>query len=212
MTDAERLRKRWQMRFPSIPEVGEELIARYGDGARVYHDLGHLADVLSAIDLLHDEVEDGDAVELAAWFHDAVYDVAAADNEQASARFAETLLGGRLPAGQLREVARLVMLTRDHAVQPPDANGSVLSDADLSVLVRDPAGYADYARRVRQEYAAVPDAAFRAGRAAVLRRLLARPALFHTRHGKREWEELAKTNLRGELARLEHGRPDSTPT
>jgi predicted metal-dependent HD superfamily phosphohydrolase len=116
---------------------------------------------------------------------------------------AERMLAGTdLPAAAIAEVARLVRLTTTHDPAEGDRNGAVLSDADLAILAADPERYAAYAAAVREEYAAVPDAAFRAGRADVLRRLLDLPALFRTPPGRERWEEAARHNLETELMLL----------
>ena len=62
--------------------------------------------------------------------------------------------------------------------------------------------YADYLAGVRREYAALPDRDFARGRAAVLRDLAGRPALFHTATGRARWETAARANLARELAAL----------
>ncbi len=92
----------------------------------------------------------------------------------------------------------------DRAPSPPqdDANGCVLSDADLAILAAPAERYAEYVADVRREYAHVPDDLFAAGRAAVLRELLAKPSLFHTRHAREHWEAPARANVEAELARL----------
>ena len=196
------LHRRWSSRFPGLGSVGESVIARYAEVSRVYHDVRHLREVLQRVDELAEASRDATAVELAAWFHDAIYDVHRDDNEEASAELAQRLLTPHAPAPQLAEVVRLVLLTRDHAVAAGDANGAVLCDADLAVLASGTAEYADYATRVRQEYAHVTDATFRDGRAKVLRGLLSLPALFHTTHGATHWEAAARANLAAELATL----------
>jgi predicted metal-dependent HD superfamily phosphohydrolase len=81
----------------------------------------------------------------------------------------------------------------------------VLCDADLAVLAGDPARYAAYADAVREEYAHVPDDAFRAGRAAVLSGLLAQQPLFRTPSGQASWEAAARVNVAAELAALQAG-------
>jgi predicted metal-dependent HD superfamily phosphohydrolase len=196
------LRSRWHELLPKAPDVGEMLLSRYADHARVYHDLHHLAAVLEAVDLLRDEAADPPTVEMAGWFHDAVYDIGGYDNEAASAELAGRTLAPYLDPETIGEVRRLVLLTRDHAVAEGDRNGAVLCDADLAVLAGSPAAYDEYVRRVRREYAAVPDDAFRVGRARVLRELLALPRLFHTPHGRAHWEVTARANLERELASL----------
>jgi predicted metal-dependent HD superfamily phosphohydrolase len=90
-----------------------------------------------------------------------------------------------------------------HDPAPDDRDGEVLCDADLAVLAGDPASYAAYAAAVREEYGFVPDDRFRAGRADILRRLLALPRLFRTPYAHDQWEAVARRNVRTELELLE---------
>jgi predicted metal-dependent HD superfamily phosphohydrolase len=182
------------------PSWRDRLEQAYDDPARGYHDVRHLAEVLENVDaLMADGDPARDAVLLAAWFHDAVYD-GAPDDEERSAALAETALS---EAPELAaEVARLVRLTAAHRPRDDDPAGQVLCDADLAILASPPDAYAAYAAAVREEYGFVPDDAFREGRAAVLRHLLTLPRLFRTPHGQREWEERARANLRAELTEL----------
>jgi predicted metal-dependent HD superfamily phosphohydrolase len=189
-----------------VADLGSRLLAAYGDASRGYHDLHHLADVLDHVDLLAEAAADANAVRLAAWFHDSVYDPHAPDNEERSAAMAEHELAAlRIPSRVIDEVARLVRLTISHDPEDSDSNGAVLCDADLGVLGRSPEGYAAYAAAVRQEYAFVDDAAFRSGRSAILRALLDRPAIFRTTTGTARWEAQARRNLSEELATLASG-------
>lgn len=204
----DRLLTRWTRRFAGLPEIGAQIVGRYAEPQRVYHDVRHLADVLANVDTLVAGTAEGeqpvdlDAVELAAWFHDVVYDVGRPDNEAASAELARAWLAPYPSDSLVEEVVRLVLLTRDHAAGASDRHGAVLCDADLAVLAGTPADYDDYTRRVRDEFAVVPDATFRAGRAEVLRGLLALPRLFRTTHGSAHWEAPARANLTAELTRL----------
>jgi predicted metal-dependent HD superfamily phosphohydrolase len=199
----DQLSARWADLLPGHPELGRRLIARYGEPTRFYHDRRHLLRVLEAVDELADEADDLDAVRLAAWFHDAVYDVHATDNEEQSARLAEAELS-RVPVEPERvaNVARLVRLTASHAPEPGDRDGAVLSDADLSILGGATDVYNEYASDVRTEYAHVPDGDFRAGRTAVLRQLLALPRMFATDRGRERWEATARRHLEDEIADL----------
>ncbi|MFI6285862.1 hypothetical protein ACIBCM_14075 [Streptomyces sp. NPDC051018] len=191
---------------PDPLPYAENLIARWAEPQRRYHTTAHLIAVLDHIDTLDAYAADPDLVRLAAWFHDAVYLPDRSENEERSARLAERALPeAGLSASATAEVARLVRLTVTHAPAAPDTNGAVLCDADLAILASEPETYAGYAAAVREEYGFVPDDAFRAGRAAVLRRLLALPRLFHTPHGVRAWEERARRNLTAELDLLTTG-------
>jgi predicted metal-dependent HD superfamily phosphohydrolase len=183
--------------------LGADLTARYGEPHRRYHDLGHLAAVLDLVDELAAHADDADAVRLAAWFHDAVYDPERGDNEERSARLAERMLTDTdLDAGVVREVARLVRLTATHAPGPDDRNGEVLCDADLAVLAAEPAAYAAYAAAVREEYGFVPDDVFARGRADVLRGLLDLPVMFRTPEARDRFEGRARHNVTTELTLL----------
>lgn len=189
-----------------VAAAGARLVAAYGLPERDYHDLDHLCEVLDRVDELADVAVDPDAVRLAAWYHDAVYDPATTDNEERSAGLAAGELARlRVPPGLVAEVVRLVRLTRTHDPGPDDRDGAVLCDADLAVLARDPEGYDRYVRAVRAEYDQVDDATFAAGRAAVLRALLDRPQLYRTARGAQRWEDQARANLTAELARLSGG-------
>ena len=79
----------------------------------------------------------------------------------------------------------------------------LLSDADLGILAAGADRYTAYVAAVRREYAHVPDDQFAAGRAAILRDLLAKPTLFHTAYAREHWEDAARANVARELAELE---------
>jgi predicted metal-dependent HD superfamily phosphohydrolase len=183
--------------------LGTALLDSWGGGDRHYHDLTHLQHVLRHVEDLADHADDPTAVRLAAWYHDAVYDGAPDDEERSAQRATAELGSAGLAPDLVEEVARLVRLTARHDPAPGDRNGEVLCDADLAVLAGDERSYAAYVAAVRAEYAHVPDDAFRSGRADVLRALLTLPGLFHTPHGRAQWEPRARANLTAELTRLD---------
>jgi predicted metal-dependent HD superfamily phosphohydrolase len=196
------LASRWPL-GADLAEVRDALLTAYATD-RGYHDTRHLTEMLDRLDELAAGGEDFDrtAVELAAWFHDGVYD-GQDGAEERSALWAVDALSGRPVA---EEVARLVRLTERHAPADDDANGCALSDADLAILAAAPERYAEYTSDVRREYAHVPDDLFRAGRAVVLSDLLKKPTLFHTAHARREWEGRARANVEAELGILSDPR------
>jgi predicted metal-dependent HD superfamily phosphohydrolase len=188
---------------PDPVPYAANLLDRWAEPQRKYHTVDHLTAVLDHIDVLAAHAEDADVVRLAAWFHDAVYLPERSENEERSARLAERALAeAGVGAEATAEVARLVRLTVTHDPADGDRNGEVLCDADLAILAAEPEAYAAYAAAVREEYAFVPDEAFRDGRAAVLRQLLDLPRLFRTSHGAAAWEEQARRNLTVELELL----------
>jgi predicted metal-dependent HD superfamily phosphohydrolase len=183
--------------------LGDELVRRWAESHRRYHTLEHLAACLDAVDALADEADDANAVRLAVWFHDAVYDRRPGEDEEASAALAEDRLPAlEVPADRVAEVARLVRLTVAHQPSPGDRNGAVVCDADLSVLGGTPESYARYASQIREEYADIDEVEFRAGRRRVLEAIAARKPLFRTKIAQALWEERARHNMRTELTLL----------
>ncbi|WP_411076958.1 hypothetical protein [Streptomyces sp. cmx-10-25] len=191
---------------PDPAPYGRNLLTRWAEPQRRYHTVDHLRAVLDRIDELADQGGEGgelELVRLAAWFHDAVYRPDRSENEERSAVLAErALTEAGLTPHEVAEVARLVRLTVTHDPAEGDLNGETLCDADLAVLAGGPDAYAEYAAAVREEYAFVPDTAFREGRAAVLRHLLDLPRLFRTPYGAAVWEQKARENVERELKEL----------
>jgi predicted metal-dependent HD superfamily phosphohydrolase len=193
---------------PSAPPVaaariGDDLIERWNQPHRHYHTGKHLAHVLQIIDDHGGSASDINAIRLAAWYHDAIYDPYRVDNEEASALLAESTLPNLgVTPGRVHEVARLVRLTASHDPLPGDRNGGLLTDADLAILAAPLEEYRAYTVAIRQEYVHVPDGAFATGRAGVLHNLLSLPRLFHTPALREQWEDAARRNIAWELTTL----------
>ena len=195
----------------------DEVVGRHRQPHRRYHGVRHVVWVLRHVRELEAAVVDcagpeydGGAVTVAAFFHDAVYDPTASDNEERSAVLADRALRVLEWATQRRDrVVALVRATAGHLgpVTPTaDATATeraVLVDADLAVLGSDSASYTAYATGVRAEYGHLPDEAWVRGRGDVLRRLLGRATLFETAPARQWWEHSARANLTAELAGLD---------
>ena len=190
-----------------IEALVHDVVTRYGEPHRRYHTLTHARTVADDVSTIAAATGLGDArpTLLAAWLHDVVYDTRAGSNEDASADYACAALGalGLEPAA-IERCAALIRVTASHDARTRDED--VLCDADLAILATDAEGYHRYARQVREEYDWVPDDQFRAGRAAILRTLLGREALYRTPFAAR-WEAAARRNVEAELVRLTHSGP-----
>ncbi len=192
----------WARLLPQAPQLGAELLERWQEPHRHYHDVRHLAQVLGALDELGRRAELADEVRLAAWFHDAVYACSPGTDEEASAELAAASLSvAGLPPARVDEVVRLVLLTVAHAPPPRDVPGAQLADADLSILGQPQGRYDLYVRDVRLENQHLSDADFATGRLAVLDRLQALDPLYRTQPGSRLWADAAAANLSRERAR-----------
>jgi predicted metal-dependent HD superfamily phosphohydrolase len=174
---------------------------------RAYHGWQHV-EALLALWREHAALwHDREAARLAILFHDAVYDPRRADNERRSADLLRDWVGATVPPARLEAAAAMILATERHAVPedlpaPVAADVALFLDMDLSILGADPAGFDAYDRAIRAEYAHVPEDAWRSGRGAVLRRLLARDPIFLTEPFRARHEAAARRNLRAAIDRL----------
>ena len=187
------------------------LLGRLREPHRHYHSATHVMWVLRHVEALLPAAyprTDGDAVRLAALYHDAVYDPRASDNEAVSAQLARSVaeqLGWTQPQADL--VHALVLATALDGEVPrrdePDHDAyCVLLDADLAILGAEPNDYQAYVNGVRREYAHVSDDDWHTGRSAVLRHLLDLDPLYRTATMRRDRTARARANIAAELAAL----------
>lgn len=172
------------------------LVEAYTAPHRAYHNLHHIADCLQQLDLAQIA---NDEIELALWFHDVVYDSRAADNEAQSAAWAVAFL--RATPLTAERVQALILATQ-HRAPPTDSAEALVVDIDLSILGRAPAEFADYERRIRQEYIWVDEERYRLGRTQVLELFFHRAPLYGTPFFRERYEVLAKENLQRSLRAL----------
>jgi predicted metal-dependent HD superfamily phosphohydrolase len=142
------------------------------------------------------------AVEMAVWFHDAVYDPRAPDNEEKSAALALQRLTEAGASPELAAtVSRLVLATKRHeAGNDPDA--ALLLDVDLGILGQTEARFQEYEAQIRREFDWVPVKTFAAKRAEILRQFLARDRIYATNYFHEKLEPAARANLQRSIQNL----------
>ena len=192
---------------PLIDEVGRALLDSWSDPRRRYHDINHLRDILGYVDLLADYADDADAVRLAAWYHDAVFEARPDDEERSACQAEADLTRLGVAADFVAEVVRLVRMTAGHNPAHGDRAAEVLSDADLASLALPVEQYRRNSADIRLEFAHVPDEVFRSGRAAIIAALLAANSLYRTPAARDRWEAAARANLKAELDALTDSQP-----
>ncbi len=199
---------RWLALLSSAGATGEggawynRLTAAHAEPQRHYHNQQHIAECLAEFDSARQLAAQPVAVELALWFHDAVYDPKAADNEEQSAALARRCLAEVGVSEALSEiVARLVLCTKSHETGA-DADAALMVDVDLSILGREEARFFEYEDQIRREYAWVPEEVFAPRRAEILERFLARKRIFATEWFGKKYEAAARRNLAVSVARL----------
>lgn len=179
-----------------------ELLARYAEPHRGYHTQQHLDECLALFGEFSHLADRPAEVEIALWFHDAIYDVHRHDNEALSADWARSaLLQAGAAADVAERVAALVLATR-HSVAPAMPDEQLLVDIDLAILGAAPARFAEYEVQIRREYAHVPAALFSEKRGAILAGFLARPVLYGTPALRERFEARARANLQAALSAL----------
>jgi predicted metal-dependent HD superfamily phosphohydrolase len=206
----ERFRALWASCLPpgvkmDATPVYEDLVGRYTEPGRHYHGWAHLAHCLQEFDRAAAQMENPNAVELALWFHDAVYVPGAVDNEQRSAELFRQRGNPWFSPTLVEKVCELILITM-HRQSPDEDDESYVVDIDLSSFAVQWSNFLGDARNVRKEQADVPDSAYYPAHAKFLKMLLNRPSIFHTAFFYERYEESARQNINRLLATPAYSR------
>jgi predicted metal-dependent HD superfamily phosphohydrolase len=185
-----------------LREIHASVLARYREPPRHYHTVQHLDECFARWPEIRAHTAHPAEVEIALWYHDAIYDTHRSDNEALSAQLARgTALDLGLAPDRAQRIADLILFTR-HAVEPEGPDAEALVDVDLSILGTAPARFDEYERQVRQEYSWVPEETFRRRRGEILEQFLARRSIYSTPLFRERYEPAARANLERSLKSL----------
>lgn len=185
------------------PGLLNQLVAAYSQQQRHYHTLQHLRECLAHCDAAGSLARRPAEVEIALWFHDAVYDPRRDDNEERSADWARrSVVAAGLDDAVAERVAALVRATAGHAPSA-DPDTQLLLDIDLAILGATGERFAQFEQQVRAEYAHVTEDAWRRGRARVLQGFSARPRIYGTQAYHDALEQRARANIGQALRALQ---------
>jgi predicted metal-dependent HD superfamily phosphohydrolase len=177
-----------------------QLVDSYSAPHRHYHNLKHINHVLEIIQTLQTYTDNLPAVQLAAWFHDVVYESQAKDNEEKSAAYAGNLLSNLgIPINHINTVTRLILNTKHHQADVDDIDSQVLLDADLGILAVNAEQYREYANTIRQEYCWLSTGEYAVARQQVLQQFLQRQQIYFTPLMLEFAELFARYNLNAEI-------------
>ncbi|HIK28867.1 MAG TPA: hypothetical protein IGR89_12505 [Oscillatoriaceae cyanobacterium M7585_C2015_266] len=181
-----------------------DLVSAYCSKERYYHTLGHIQQVLEIVEGMRTLVCNFPAIQLAAWFHDVIYDPKATDNEERSAEYAATALKNLLlPQATIDAVTAMILSTKYHQVSKEDIDTQILLDADLAILGADEPEYKFYSKAIRREYGWMPEEEYRQKRVQVLLNFLKRERIFFTKNKVfDELETRARRNIQAEIKTL----------
>lgn len=176
--------------------VFEEVASRYDEPHRRYHTSEHIRHCLEQLDLAADLLDERDAVEMALWFHDVVWEARAAPgaNERESAELFVARLGGALDAGFRDTVYRLVMVTV-YPSEPVTLDEGYMVDIDLSSFGLPWEEFRRDTQAVRDELPHLSDEEFYPKQHRFLRMLLGRERFFVTDFFAGRYERTARDNI-----------------
>ncbi|UQY86633.1 hypothetical protein LQE85_14210 [Stenotrophomonas rhizophila] len=192
----------------SLPAAMQaDLEAAYATPPRAYHGYPHVRAVL-----LHCQaVAEGPGwahpreVQLAALYHDAIYEAGRNDNETRSAALARAQVERWLPGAgvDVARIEQLILLTARHGIlgaADVDPEAALFLDCDMAILGAPPDVFDAYDRGIAEEYAGhVPGFLFRLNRRRFLKHLLRSPRIFLSDFFHQRLDAPARANLRRRL-------------
>ena len=197
MTDKDKFLHLWQ-RIDAKGDgllVFQKLKELYSEPQRKYHNTNHIHQCLEQFEYARHLPNDSEAVEMAIWFHDAIYDPKSSNNEMRSAKFALNVLRlGKLHDSFNMKVSALIMHTR-HLNPPIDIDAQILVDIDLSSLGKPWGNFVLNSKHIREEYSHVSDTDFRIGRGKFIQKFLKRQTIYFTQYFYKKYEIQARENL-----------------
>ena len=179
-----------------------DLIKVHSQSHRAYHTLDHIAACLNHLDQLRELTDRPDEIEMALWFHDAIYKPMSSTNEEDSADWAADWLEMRGASNPV--IARITdhILDTKHHDAPANRDGQYMLDIDLSILGTRDSVYDIYEKNIRFEYKRVPVFIYRKKRREILKQFLKNERVFTTDYFHTRYEAQARENLRRAIAQL----------
>jgi predicted metal-dependent HD superfamily phosphohydrolase len=191
------------------------ICSHYNESVRHYHTLQHLGECLDLFESVMDLATHPAEVEMALWFHDAVYNTASHDNEAQSAKWARAELNkaGVLPA-KIDRIQSMIMATC-HTALPITIDEGLLVDIDLAILGLSAERFAEYEQQIRTEYNFVPEPIFNQKRQEILQGFLdrfssgdaSRTTIYITKYFQDKLELLARSNIKRSISILSETLP-----
>jgi predicted metal-dependent HD superfamily phosphohydrolase len=191
-------------------DVANKVVKMYDDPARYYHNLTHIIQCFSMLapDKKYSTFlsrDDKRAINLALWFHDAVYDYTRHDNEEMSASLLLDCVGRCGIDSAVVEVARGAILATKHQIIPDNLVDKWVVDIDLSILSSPREEFDTYEKNVRKEFSHIDDLNWVTGRTNFLNKMLEREWIYSTSDFRRLYEGDARENIKRSIARLDKG-------
>lgn len=176
----------------------------YSQPHRYYHTKQHITECIALLDEFADLAQNPNEVEIALWFHDAIYNPLAKQNEAKSARWAAEFLANNGVDKQAAKRVHQLIVATVHDAPATGADCQLLVDIDLSILGSDTQTYQNFETDVHQEYRWVPSPLFNYKRRKILQSFLDRPTIYATAPFRTAFEDTARFNIRAAILALKN--------
>ena len=199
--------QRWLTLMASLTWATNEktyraLCRAYNEPHRAYHTQAHIEALLHHLDQVKEYAEDAIALEIAIWFHDAIYNIFSSKNEARSAQWAKNFLEqNQAEQTFIDKVVTLILVTA-HSSVPISIDEQLMVDIDLTILGSSPPVFNQYQQQIRREYRLIPRFIYQKKRNALLLNFSQKRNIYQTHYFQQKLESQARDNLLGAVTNL----------
>lgn len=176
-------------------EIHQRLLDGYNEPQRHYHTLAHIEQCLGMFDQCKALASTPDALELAVWFHDVIFEPGKPDNEKRSAELYLQLSQDVHDEHTRGLVDRLIMATLHDGSSLEDSDAVYMVDIDLSSFGLSWEAFLRDSKNLRLENAELDDAEYYRRKAAFQNCLLAKERFYLSDFFAERLETRARANL-----------------
>ena len=183
-------------------ETYNDLISRYSENHRFYHTIKHVKHMLEVFDNNIHLVHNKNEVEMAIWFHDAIYDIQSKSNELDSALLAKKFLSKHgISKDIVKRIYDLILSTK-HDSNLVDMDQRILTDIDLSILGTNEETFDNYELNIRKEYSTIDKDIYDHERFKILNMFYNKESIYYTNEFTEIYETQARYNLKRSINQL----------
>lgn len=178
------------------------LLAAYSEKHRHYHAVSHIDAMLGNLDAAGELAANPCEIEIAIWFHDAIYKPFSKTNEHDSADWAQDFLSKAGYNGKGIETIHGLIMATLHGSKLVTADEELIVDIDLCILGAEEEIYDRFEVNIRKEYRLVPKPLYKKKRKEILNMFLTRDRIYNTEQFYDLYENSARANLSRTIATL----------
>ena len=176
-------------------DLYQKLIQAYNEPGRFYHTLQHIEVCLGLFEDVKEIAKNPDALALSIWFHDAIYNPGARDNEQRSADWFMAESKDIFDDNLRQTVYANIMATLHCDIEIEDQDVQLMIDIDLSSFGMPWAVFLRDSENVRKELPHLSDTEFYPKQCAFSQRLLEKSRFYQSDYFYQHYENQVRKNL-----------------